>query len=59
MAGVRGKHTDDPAKNRVITKMTDKERKMLDEASERLNINKSEVIRQGIALMHERSLKRK
>ena len=59
MAAVRGRHTDDPARNKVNVKLTDNERNMLDEASKRLNISKSDVIRNGIKTEYQRSLEKK
>ena len=48
MAEIRGRHTNNPAKNKFLVKLTDDELNRLNECAKEKKISKSEVIRQGI-----------
>lgn len=52
MAKKKGRPTDNPAHNQLRIRLTDDELNALNECCDVLKRNKTEIVRQGIAMIH-------
>lgn len=52
MAEKRGRHTDNPAVNRIVARLTDDEMKELVKCENELKMSRSDVLRRGIHIQY-------